>query len=208
MAAPTLFSLSCPSCGAHLKVGDSVDTFACSYCGANVKVEHGGGIVSLHLLTDEVRGVRVGTDRTAAELAIVRLTKELATLEDEAEELGRMIKSPAKIDRDEILGKENLRLPIELRVFGAMVLALICLLIYIGWRPLMWVAGGISVIVAIWIFAKMADDSEKLREIREGRECAEAANRKYQPLLDAKNAQIAAVKMRLEAQRAIIDKVA
>ncbi len=64
------FALTCPGCGAALKVGESVDSFACAYCGASVRVEHGEGIVSLRLLTDAISNVQRGTDRTASELAL------------------------------------------------------------------------------------------------------------------------------------------
>jgi|GEM_PF-3526316 len=69
-------ALKCPSCGAGLSVGESVDLFACGYCSVSVAVERTGGIISLRLLTDAVSRVQRGTDRTAAELALKRLTAE------------------------------------------------------------------------------------------------------------------------------------
>jgi hypothetical protein len=42
-------------------------------------VERRGGTVALRLVVDAVARVQVGTDRTAAELALVRLEKELAS---------------------------------------------------------------------------------------------------------------------------------
>lgn len=43
-------------------------------------VERRGGTVALRLVVDAVARVQVGTDRTAAELALVRLEKEIASV--------------------------------------------------------------------------------------------------------------------------------
>lgn len=81
-----LVSLKCPNCSGALEIGPSIDTFACGYCGANVQVERGGNIVALMLLTDAMIGVQRGTDRTAAELAIRRLSEEISILQREKDE--------------------------------------------------------------------------------------------------------------------------
>jgi predicted RNA-binding Zn-ribbon protein involved in translation (DUF1610 family) len=81
VTTPATFILSCPGCGASLKFLASAASFACNYCGASVMVEQTESTVSLHLLTDAVTRIRHGTDKTAAELAIVRLTKELEKME-------------------------------------------------------------------------------------------------------------------------------
>ena len=54
-----------------------METFACGYCGASQIVERHGGTVSLKLVNDAIQKVQQGTDKTAAELAIKRLTKDL-----------------------------------------------------------------------------------------------------------------------------------
>jgi hypothetical protein len=46
-------------------------------------VQRHGGTVSLKLLGDAIARVQVGTDRTAAELAVRRLREDFAVLEDE-----------------------------------------------------------------------------------------------------------------------------
>lgn len=80
------YALKCPSCGADLKVGEDLTTFACAYCGNNVMVEKDEGIISLRL-TDAIAQVQRGTDKTAAELAIVRLNKEIAAASSKLEEV-------------------------------------------------------------------------------------------------------------------------
>jgi DNA-directed RNA polymerase subunit RPC12/RpoP len=72
--------LECPNCGARLEVTEDLDRFACSHCGNQLMVRRGGGIVALKPVVDELKGVRAGTDKTASELAIPRLEKEIAEL--------------------------------------------------------------------------------------------------------------------------------
>jgi predicted RNA-binding Zn-ribbon protein involved in translation (DUF1610 family) len=81
MADTKLFALLCPGCGANLKVSASLGTFACAYCGASIRLDRTESTVSLKLLADGLSAVQHGTDRTAAELAIRRLTDELKALE-------------------------------------------------------------------------------------------------------------------------------
>jgi len=72
--------LSCNGCGASLEISPSMTHFACGYCGSNQIVERKGGTVSLKSVTDAIGKVQVGTDKTAAELALKRLTEELNSL--------------------------------------------------------------------------------------------------------------------------------
>jgi hypothetical protein len=80
-----LVSLTCPSCGATLDIGPSIDNFACGFCASNIAVERSGNIVALRLLNHAIGKVQRGTDRTAAELAIRRLSEEINQLELEKE---------------------------------------------------------------------------------------------------------------------------
>ena len=79
-------SLACPHCGGKLEITSDIDRFACMYCGSEQIVNRRGGIISLSLITDAIDKVAVGTDKTAAELALVRLEKELAKLDDDKEQ--------------------------------------------------------------------------------------------------------------------------
>jgi DNA-directed RNA polymerase subunit RPC12/RpoP len=73
-----VLKLSCVGCGAPLDIVTDLDTFACSYCGLQQQVERKGGVVALKRFEAAINAVQRGTDRTAAELALVRLTKEVA----------------------------------------------------------------------------------------------------------------------------------
>jgi predicted RNA-binding Zn-ribbon protein involved in translation (DUF1610 family) len=76
-------SLKCQSCGAKLDVYEDQDHFACGHCGTEIMVQRRGGTVALKAVTEAIKEVQVGTDRTAAELALARLDKELSQLRAE-----------------------------------------------------------------------------------------------------------------------------
>jgi predicted RNA-binding Zn-ribbon protein involved in translation (DUF1610 family) len=76
-----VLTLNCPSCGAPLGVSSDMERFACGYCGTEQIVERRGGTVTLKILGEAIAKVQVGTDRTAAELAIRRLRDDLVSLE-------------------------------------------------------------------------------------------------------------------------------
>jgi len=77
---PDFVTLSCPSCGGKLQITADIERFACAYCGNEHVVRRGGGIVSLIPIADDIKGIKTGVDKTAAELAIVRLEKEINEL--------------------------------------------------------------------------------------------------------------------------------
>lgn len=72
-----LLKLSCANCSAPLQIGEDLERFACSYCGTEQIVERSGGVVWLRKVETAIQAVQRGTDRTAAELALVRLGREL-----------------------------------------------------------------------------------------------------------------------------------
>ena len=74
-------TLKCPSCGSGLEVSPDMERFSCGYCGTEQMVQRRGGTVSLKLITAAISKVQVGTDKTAAELALVRLQQELTELD-------------------------------------------------------------------------------------------------------------------------------
>jgi DNA-directed RNA polymerase subunit RPC12/RpoP len=76
----SFIKLNCANCGAKLDVYDDMDRFACAYCGTEMVVQRRGGTVALKAVTEAIRKVQIGTDKTAAELALVRLDKEVKQL--------------------------------------------------------------------------------------------------------------------------------
>lgn len=73
-----LLKLSCANCLAPLEIGEDLERFTCSYCGAAQIIERSGGVIATRKIETALKAVQRGTDRTAAELAIPRLTRELA----------------------------------------------------------------------------------------------------------------------------------
>lgn len=73
----TCIPLNCQSCGGKLEIYSDMDRFACGYCGTEMMVQRRGGTVALKAVTEAIAKVQVGTDRTAAELALVRLETEM-----------------------------------------------------------------------------------------------------------------------------------
>ena len=73
-------SLTCPTCGAKLEVTEDMDRFACLHCGNEMLVMRRGGTASLKPIVEQLERVRDGASRTASELAIDRLDKEIVAL--------------------------------------------------------------------------------------------------------------------------------
>ena len=69
-------ALKCTSCGSNLQIPANVDHYDCTFCKTTFSVRRQDGVVSL--IADAVRKVQVGTDKTAAELSLPRLRKDLA----------------------------------------------------------------------------------------------------------------------------------
>lgn len=78
---PDFLTLTCPTCGAKLKLADKINLLVCASCGNEHMVTRDGGAIYLAPMAADMRQMRVGVDKTAAELAVVRLGKELADLE-------------------------------------------------------------------------------------------------------------------------------
>jgi transposase-like protein len=80
-------SLTCPSCGSKLKITDDIDRFACRSCGNEFIVNRGEGIVTLKPLVEGLGKIQKGVDKTASELAIVRLQDEIMGLNNRLDTL-------------------------------------------------------------------------------------------------------------------------
>lgn len=72
--------MKCASCSAPLEIKPETTEFVCAYCGSAQIVDRSGGTVTLNLVAETLGKVQQGTDRTASELALVRLKKELQHL--------------------------------------------------------------------------------------------------------------------------------
>jgi len=80
-------TLTCPNCGGNLQITNDIDRFSCGHCGKEHMVKRGGGIVSLAPVIQGIKEVQVGVDKTASELAIVRLEKEIKELQEKISDI-------------------------------------------------------------------------------------------------------------------------
>jgi hypothetical protein len=88
-------ALRCAGCGANLEVEPDVDHLTCGYCRTPQEVVRRGGAVCLQKLEDAIALVQRGTDKTAAELAIPRLERELLEVDaDRKRQIATQIRVP------------------------------------------------------------------------------------------------------------------
>jgi predicted RNA-binding Zn-ribbon protein involved in translation (DUF1610 family) len=80
-------TLSCPTCGGELQITDNIERFACAHCGREHLVIRSGGIVALSPVVQAIERVGLGVDKTASELAILRLQKEIAELMEQRQSI-------------------------------------------------------------------------------------------------------------------------
>lgn len=72
-----IIKLNCVNCGSSLDISQQMERLACGYCGTQQIVERSGGAIHLRGVAEALAKVQTGTDKTAAELALARLSKEL-----------------------------------------------------------------------------------------------------------------------------------
>jgi len=89
-----LLRMGCPSCGANLEIGRSLNRFACGHCGNEFLVNRGGGVIALEPVVEHLIQVKQGVDRTAAELAITRLKGELNSIDQQYRNIQSRCVSP------------------------------------------------------------------------------------------------------------------
>lgn len=92
---PDLITLTCPTCGAKLKLGIDTNLVYCTSCGNEHLVQRGDGSIYLAPMAANVAQIRTGVDKTAAELAIVRLEKELEAAAQQHEQMEGNLKQIA-----------------------------------------------------------------------------------------------------------------
>lgn len=102
MISPNMINLTCPNCSGALKITSDMDRFACGYCGTEQIVKREGGTVALELVK-KIDQLQTSVDRSNAELAIQRLTREIKELEAEQESLDE-ISDPVMLKIAGIIG--------------------------------------------------------------------------------------------------------
>ncbi len=184
----SLIELSCVNCSAPLQIGDDLESFACSYCGTTQVVQRSGGVVVLRKVQAAIHAVQRGTDRTAAELAIPRLTKELAEMQDARANGVKLAKAKMESARK---GRSNL----TALVCGAMLVLWIWGMSSLpanisGWveKTIAWAGLAVIVAVSTFVFQTVKLPKDSTREV-----------------LAHYDALIAKIEAQIAANRAILD---
>ena len=68
-----IISMTCRQCGGSLKISKDADQIICQHCGTEYLISFNEGAVSVKLLSEGLKKIQVATDKTASELALVRL---------------------------------------------------------------------------------------------------------------------------------------
>lgn len=184
-----LLKLSCVNCSAPLDVGDDLERFACMYCGTTQIVQRAGGTVALKKVESAIHAVQRGTDRTAAELAIPRLNKELAEAQTE-----RLL--ALKAEKEKMAKAYSGRTKLTLIVFIVfMFLGVMGAGLFVNapaliqkLYPFVWL--GSCVGVPVWVYRKVKLPRDNTRDV-----------------LAPFDARITKIEEQLRANRAILDSV-
>lgn len=75
-----ILSMTCRKCGGKLQVNKDSDQILCQFCGTEYLVSFNEGAVSIKLLSEGIKNIAVSTDKTASELALLRIRKEKESL--------------------------------------------------------------------------------------------------------------------------------
>ena len=71
-----IISMTCRQCSGSLKISKDADQIICQHCGTEYLISFNEGAISVKLLSEGLKKIQVSTDKTASELALVRLKAE------------------------------------------------------------------------------------------------------------------------------------
>ncbi|MBM3121961.1 MAG: hypothetical protein FJZ97_07205 [Chloroflexi bacterium] len=120
-------TLTCPTCGGKLHITPDLDRFACAHCGNEHLVKRSEGVIAIQPLAESLTGLRRATDRTASELAIRRLTDDLAQWKAALQHAEGMAAESRKV-----IQKHEERKGGCLVGLGGMVVTPLCYLVYVA----------------------------------------------------------------------------
>jgi hypothetical protein len=125
--------LNCQSCGGKLEVYRDMEQFACGYCGTEMIVQRRGGTVALKAVTEAIKQVQIGTDKTAAELALARLESEMKDLKITEAALREQSGGTLWMIFGAIFASLGIAAAFEIVVLGVILILLGCVLGFAGW---------------------------------------------------------------------------
>ena len=75
-----LFNMTCKNCGGKIQINKDADQVLCQFCGSEYLLSFNEGAVSIKFLSEGIKKIAVSTDKTASELALVRIKNEKESL--------------------------------------------------------------------------------------------------------------------------------
>ena len=183
-----LLKLNCVNCSAPLEIGDDLERFACAYCGTTQIVEHAGGVVALRRVESAIQAVQKGTEKTAAELALPRLEKELAAAQESLNQATARLQE--KIGR----ARSGRRL----------LTAILATVIFMAGMMTVGIAASASetmsyIHVAVWMTALVVIPTFVYRKIK--------LPQSSRSEVEGAEAKIAKIRGQIDAARAVVDSV-
>jgi hypothetical protein len=71
-----LFEMTCRNCGGKLQIAKDAEQIMCQYCGSEYLITITEGAISLKKISEGLQNIQKSTDKTASELALVRIKEE------------------------------------------------------------------------------------------------------------------------------------
>jgi len=118
-----IISLKCSSCSGLLQVNERFDKITCTYCGSEqliIKSENNN--VSLKKIEDKLSSVTSSSNKTAAELAITRLEKDLKLATFEYDDSFGELDKKTVAARDKIVSYEGIQIICGIGFFASVFL--------------------------------------------------------------------------------------
>jgi DNA-directed RNA polymerase subunit RPC12/RpoP len=176
-------TLTCPSCGGKLQITNDLETFACGYCGTEHIIKRGGGVIAIKPIIEGIKGVKIGVDKTASELAIKRLKEEIKVIYDEVQ-----------IQKNNLDNSQEDR-PGEMVLLALFGIALITALLGFTQTLLFGVVASIFFIIITFVFAKtIAYNNKRMISIKD----------KYKKHIENLDHQMIEKKTELEKHKEIV----
>ena len=173
--ASDFITLACPSCSGQLEITTDIERFCCVHCGREHIVKRKGGVISLSPMVQAIRQVQAGIDKTASELAIVRIKEEIVAFELQKQNLPHIPRthSPAVAVRNWSALSISLMCFIGLAISGrlphAFIVSVLGTVMYFSSFPgLQPDAEGIARLDEI-IDSKMGDLEQHHRQVSQGK---------------------------------------
>jgi len=188
--------LTCPTCGGKLQITPDVNRFSCGYCGNEHIVKQAGNVVIVEPVAAQLKEMKRGVDKTASELAINRLIKEIAELKQERDNGLRFFEDKKKALTTPTLPYSASCLDYFL-IIGGILLCAIWGLLHKTISPITWILIlGIAMVLIAIIKVSIQDKSLQ----RSNKQYREKANKELKELDESTTSVIRTIDMKISVK--------